>query len=475
MAEDDRAGQFLWHHHAFYLAYASQRVPEITDTLVNIDNAMRWGFGHEMGPFQIWDALGVAATIAPFEAAGYPVADWVKGMVGAGHATFYQYDASGLRVGYYDVATQAYAPLKHDPRVITVEGLRAQKITTAISPDAGTPDSVRDNLRRTSTGEIASNGSAAILDMGDGVALLEFHSKQNAIDDDLIAMGYNAVERLEKGQFNALVVGNDGQRFSVGFNLFLAVMAVQSGQLDSLERGIRALQGLADAMRYASRPVVTAPFDLALGGGTELMFGGTQIVAHVELYAGLVEFGVGIIPAGGGCKEMLRRVLNPVMQSHPNADPLPHLQKIFEQLATAKVSETGAKAAREMGLLTPCDRIVMNRDHLLYEAKRTALYLADGYVPRQREKIYAAGRDAYAALLTGIQGFREQGLASQHDALIARTLAYVLTGGALSEPGWVDEQVILDLEREGFMRLVQEPKSVERISHMLQTNKALRN
>lgn len=473
--EDDRAGQYLWHHHAFYLAYASQRVPEITNTLVNIDNAMKWGFGHEMGPFEIWDAIGVAETIPSFEQAGYPVADWVKQMVSSGHATFYQYDESGLQVGYYDVQAQDYAPLEQDPRVITVEGLLAQKVTTAISPDAGTPDVVRENLRRTPTGQIASNGSAAIIDMGDGVALLEFHSKQNSIDDDLVAMGYKAVELLEKGQFDALVVGNDGQRFSVGFNLFLAVMAVQSGEIGQLERGIRALQGLADAMRYASRPVVTAPFDLALGGGTELMFGGTQIVAHIELYSGLVEFGVGLIPAGGGCKEMLRRVVNPVMKSHPNADPLPHLQKVFEQLATAKVSETGAKAAREMGLLLPCDRIVMNRSHLLYEAKRTALYLADGYVPRRREKIYAAGRDVYAALLVGIEGFQEQRLASEHDALIAQTLAYVLTGGAISEPGWVDEQVILDLEREGFMRLVQEPKTVERIGHMLQTNKPLRN
>lgn len=449
--EQDRAGQFLWHLHAFYLAYASQRVPEITDTIVNVDNAQKWGFSHELGPFEIWDAIGVENTIPAFENAGYPIADWVRQMVQAGHSTFYQRDASGQKSGFYSPQAAAYLPLEKDARQITVAGLRA----------AGK--------------EIEANSSASLLDMGDGVGLLEFHSKQNSIDPDLVAMGWKAVERLNRGELRALVVGNDGERFSVGANLFLAAMAAQNELFDQLETTIREGQRLANALRYANGPVVTAPFDLALGGGAEFSMGGAQIVAHVELYMGLVEVGVGIIPGWGGCKEMLRRVVNPVMRSHPNADPLPHLQKVFEQIATAKVSESGAKLAREMGFLTPCDRIVMNRSHLLAEAKRSALYLAEGYVPRRPEKIYAAGRDVYAALLVGIDGFREQGLASDYDAHIARRLAYVLTGGALAEPQWVDEQVILDLELEAFMSLVREPKTLERISHMLQTNKPLRN
>ncbi len=448
---DDRAGQYLWHHHAFYLAYASQRVPEITDTIVNVDNAQKWGFSHKLGPFEIWDAIGVAATVPQFEEAGYPVADWVKEMLAAGHSTFYERNSGGQITGYYSPTDQNYLPLEPDPRIITVAGLRA----------AGQ--------------EVARNSGASILDMGDGVALFEFHGKQNTIDDDVLRLGQQAVAMLHNDQFDALVIGNDGERFSVGFNLFLAVMAVQSDQLDQLEAGIDGLQGLANAFRYAPKPVVAAPFQLALGGGTEIMFGGNAIVAHIELYAGLVEFGVGLIPAGGGCKEMLRRVVNPVMRSHKNADALPHLQKVFQQIATAQVSEQGAKMARDIGILGPCDRIVMNRDHLLWEAKRTALYLADGYTPPQPEKIYAAGRDAYAALLIGIDGFVEQGIATEYDAVIARKLAYVLTGGALDEPQWVDENVIEALERKLFMELLREPKTVERITHMLQTNKPLRN
>ena len=446
----DRAGEYLWHHHAFYLAYASNRVPEITDTIVNIDNAMKWGFGHQLGPFEIWDAIGVEEHIAPFEEAGYPVADWVKQMVSGGNFTFYQYDENDQKVGYYSPQDGSYVPLEQDPRLITVEALRAEN-------------------------ELARNESASILDMGDGVLLLEVHSKQNSLDLDVFTTGTQALNMLESGDYRAMVVGNNGQRFSVGANIFLALMTAQSGEWEQLDDFLKRGQDFMNALRYASKPVVTAPFQLTLGGGAELTMGGVQIVAHAELYMGLVEVGVGIIPAWGGCKEMLRRVVNPVMQSHPNADVLPHLQKVFEQIALAKVSEQGAKQAREIGFLTPCDRLVMNQDFLLYEAKRAALYLAADYTPRQPEPIYAAGRDAYAALMVGIDGFREQGLASEHDALIARKLAYVLTGGAIAEPGWVDEQVILDLEREAAISLFHEPKTLERVGYMLQNNKALRN
>lgn len=449
--EQDRAGQFLWHLHAFYLAYASQRVPEITDTIVNIDNAQKWGFSHELGPFEIWDAIGVAETIDAFEQAGYPIADWVKQMVSSGHSTFYQHGENGQKIGYYSPQESKYLPLEKDPREITVAGLRA----------AGK--------------ELAYNTSASVFDMGDSALLLEFHSKQNSLDADIFAMGQKALDLLEMDDYKALVIGNNGERFSVGANILLVVMAVQSEQFDQLEQSIASGQQFINSLRYTSKPVIAAPFDLALGGGAEISMGAAQIVAHIELYMGLVEVGVGIIPGWGGCKEMLRRVVNPVMRSHPNADVLPHLQKVFEQIATAKVSETGAKAARDIGFLTPCDQIVMNRSHLLGEAKRTALYLADGYTPRRPEKIYAAGRDAYAALLVGIEGFVEQKFATEHDALIARKLAYVLTGGALDEPQWVNEQYILDLERQMFMELVREPKTIERINHMLMTNKPLRN
>lgn len=448
--EDDRAAKLLWHHHAFLLAYASNRVPEITESLLNVDNAQKWGFSHEMGPFEIWDAIGVAETVPAFEAAGYPVADWVKDMLAAGHTHFYQRDGAGQITGYYSPQQKAYVPLERHPRAYTVERLRSK-----------------------TGGEVARNGSASILDMGDGVALLEFHSIANAIDADLVEMSWKALDLLDR-QFDALVVGNDAERFCVGANLFMVVMAQQSGELGQLEHALKQTQNVMQAMRCASKPVVMAPHNMALGGGAEFIMAGSRVVAHSELYCGLVEVGVGLIPGSGGCKEMLRRIVNPVMESHPNADALPHLQKAFENIALAKVSES-AKQAREMGFLTASDRIVTNREHLLGEAKREALHMADGYVPQRAGKVYAAGRDAYAALLIAIEGFRDSGIASEHDALIARKLAYVLTGGAISEPGWVDEQIILDLEREVFLSLLGEQKTIERIGFMLQNNKPLRN
>jgi 3-hydroxyacyl-CoA dehydrogenase len=450
MQEQDRFGQFLFHLHAFYLAYASHRVPEITDTLLNIDNAQKWGFSHEMGPFEIWDAIGAAESIPQFEAAGYPVAQWVKDMVAAGNATFYHRDANGLVDGYYSPQAGAYVELVKDKREIKAAALKA----------AGR--------------KVSGNGSATVYDMGDGAALLEFHSQAMAIDADLLEMTNKAIDLLEEDKFEALVVSHDGERFCVGANVFFVAMAVNNNMLGDLEKAMKFSQDVMQRMRYASKPVVVAPFNLALGGGCEMFMAGSHVVAHSELYAGLVEVGVGLIPGSGGCKELVRRVINPVMESSPNADALPHLSKIFQTIATAKVSES-ATQARELGFLAATDRVVMNRSLLIGEAKAAALALADGYQPRAVGKVWAAGRDAYAALLLGIEGFREGGYATDHDALISRKLAYVLTGGALSQPQWVDEQYMLDLEREAFLSLVGEQKTLDRIAHMLQTNKPLRN
>jgi 3-hydroxyacyl-CoA dehydrogenase len=448
--EPDRFGQFLFHLHAFYLAYASHRVPEITDTIVNIDNAQKWGFSHEMGPFEIWDAIGVAETIPQFEAAGYPVAQWVKDMVAAGNSTFYHRDANGLVDGYYSPQESTYIERLKDKREIKAATLKA--------------------LGR----KVIGNGSATVYDMGDDAALLEFHSQAMSIDADLIEMTNKAVDLLEDGKFEALVVSHDGERFCIGANVFFVAMAVNNGMLGDLEKAMKFSQDVMQRMRNASKPVVVAPFNLALGGGCEMFMAGSQVVAHSELYAGLVEVGVGLIPGSGGCKELVRRVINPVIESSPNADVLPHLFKIFQSIATAKVSES-ATQARELGFLSANDRIVMNRDLLIGEAKATALALADGYQPRTAGKVWAAGRDAYSALLLGIEGFRDGGYASEHDALISRKVAYVLTGGALSQPQWVDEQYLLDLEREAFLSLVGEQKTLDRIAFMLQNNKPLRN
>lgn len=443
--EDDRAGRFLWHLHAFYLAYASNRVPEITDTIVNIDNAQKWGFGHELGPFEIWDAIGVAETIPSFESAGYPVAEWVKQMVSDGKKTFYQRDSNGMVIGFYSPQARDYVPLERDPREIVIADLKA------------------------SGRRVGGNNDGSIYDMGDGVLLWEFHTKQNSITAGLIESGWQALELLNQEQYKALVVGNDAERFSIGANLD------PSGLMEGpagIEKALISLQNLTQALRYAPKPVVTASHNMALGGGAELTMSGTATAAHIELYMGLVEVGVGLVPAGGGCKELVRRLVNPVAAA--GADVLPPLQKAFEAIATAKVSESAVQA-REMGFLAATDKIVMNRAHLLGDAKALALALVETYTPREPEKVYAAGRDAYAALLLAIESFKEMGLATEYDAFIAKKVAYILTGGALAQPMWVDQQVFLNLERKAFLELIMETKTQERIMHMLSTNKPLRN
>ncbi|HUS93638.1 MAG TPA: 3-hydroxyacyl-CoA dehydrogenase/enoyl-CoA hydratase family protein [Patescibacteria group bacterium] len=442
--EDDQAVSYIRDTLYYSLAYAAYVTPEIAYRLMDVDAAIRWGFAHEAGPFEMWDMLGVAETAAKMEAVGLEVADWVKEMIAAGNATFYK---EGL---YYDFETKTYMPLPADNKAVSIE------------------------LMRKAGAEVKRNTSASLLDMGDGVALLEMHTPQlNAIDTDFMLMVDEALARLES-DFDALVIGNQGQDFSVGANVGMMVIAASQGMWDQLEAAVLTGQKLFFRLRHASKPVVTAPHQRVLGGGVELTFAGWATVVDHETYIGLVEVGVGLIPAWGGCKETLRRRINPVM-SNPNADVLPELQSVFEQIATAKVA-TSAWEGKALGYLRQEDEIVMNSDHRLFKAKQKALALAQsGQRPPEVEKIYAAGRDAYAALSLGVQTFTWAGYASEHDAKIGRKLAYVLCGGDLSGPTWVDPWHILDLEREAFMSLIAEPLSQARIAHLLQTGKPLRN
>jgi 3-hydroxyacyl-CoA dehydrogenase len=322
--------------------------------------------------------------------------------------------------------------------------------------------------------EIDRNESASLFNIGDGVILLEFHSKVNALDEDIFKMIHRALERLDKNEFDAMVIGNQGEHFSAGANIFALALAAQNGAFDQIDTMIREGQNTMQALRYFHKPIVIAPFGMALGGGAELTMTASRVIAHSELYIGLVEMGVGIIPGWTGCKEMLRRVVNPVMQT-PNAEVIPPLQKVFEQIALAKVS-TSAMEARQMGFLWPADRIVMNKDRQLAEAKQIAIDMAEvGYTPLTPQKIYAAGRDVKAALTMGIYGLKEGRYATEHDAKIAKRLAHILCGGDLTMPTWVDEQYILDLEREAILSLAGEQKTLERIQHMLMNGKPLRN
>ncbi len=449
VAQEDRAGQFVRDVLDFYLAYAAYVAPEVADDIVAIDQAIRWGFNYELGPFETWDALGVAETAARIEARGWPVAEWVKAFLAAGNRTFYQYE-NGRAVAYYDFKTGTYQRLIPHPKAIILRDLKSEGRV------------------------LERNPSASLIDLGDGVLCLEFHTKANALDPDIFAMMQRALERLDREDWVGMVIGNQGEHFCAGANVFVIGVSAQQGMFEAIEQGVRTMQNLMMTMRYFHKPIVTAPFGMTLGGGAEVAMHGARMVASAETYIGLVEVGVGLIPAGGGCKELIRRVLTPAMQTE-NADPLPFLRRIFETIGMAKVA-TSAEEGRALGFLSDADRIVMNPDFLIYEAKREVLHLAEsGYRPPLKPKLYAAGRDLLAALRIGVWQMREARYISEHDAKIGEKLAYVLCGGDHPEPMWVDEEHFLDLEREAFLSLCGEPKTQERIWHFLQTGKILRN
>ncbi len=453
---EDEAGNLIWHTLSRTLAYASKRLPQIADSPRDIDNAMKWGFGWEMGPFETWDALGVADTTQRMAEEGLTVAPWVHEMLGKGHESFYQSEeTSGTGAGaaliqVYSPQTGRYESVDDGDRAVSIAALKRGQ------------------------GVLAGNSSASLLDMGDGVLLLEFHTKMNALDLEIGPIADAAIEHLH-GNATGLVIGNQGGNFSAGANLLLIGALAQSGDLDKLDAAIKSLQQMILQLRCAPKPVVAAPYQLALGGGAEVTMCADRIVAHAELYIGQVEVGVGLIPAAGGCKELIRRLVSPHMKMQ-NGDPAPHLQKVFELVALAKVS-TSADEARQMGFLGPRDRVVMNAGHLLAEAKAEVLRMAEeGYRPPEvTGSIYAAGRDYLANLRVGIHMMREARYITAHEAIIADQLAYVLCGGELSQPAWMDEQYFLDLEREAFKTLCGYPKSHERIWHMLKNGKPLRN
>lgn len=441
---DDRAASLIKALIYQGFQYASSIIPEVADTVQPADDAVRWGFMHQAGPFETWDMLGVRGILERMDAAGYPAAQWVREMLAAGFETFYQYE-NGEKVGVYNVRRQTYD-----------SNIRPQGIVI---------------LRQQAV--VSQNSGATIRDMGEGVACLEFHTKMNALDDDILNMTIESLERLET-DFDGLVVGNEAENFSAGANLFMMVVGAQQGMWDLLEGAVKKLQDLNMRMRYSPKPIVVAPAGLTLGGGCEITMHGSRVVAAAETYIGLVELGAGVIPAGGGTKEMLRRVVNPVMRID-HAEPLPALQRAFLQMGQAKVA-TSAAEARDMNILGPADRIVMNRGHLLTQAKLEVLHMvASGYNPPAPELIYAAGRDALAAIRIGAWMFKEGNYITPYDHHIAGKLAYVMCGGELTRPQWVSEQYILDLEREAILSLFGEERTQARMWNILQTGKPLRN
>jgi 3-hydroxyacyl-CoA dehydrogenase len=434
LQQDDKAGAMARHMIYNAFAYAANRIPEISDDVTSIDRATRWGFSHDLGPFELWDALGVQEAADAMESNGVAVAPWVREMLAAGHTTFYREHSA------YDPATKMYLPISQDPKQLV--------------------------LRECSV--IQENKGASLRDLGDGVLCLEFHTKMNTLDENIRAMLVEAVDEVERGDWKGLVIGNDGADFCVGANL-------AGGLAGDPNTAVKGMQDALMRVRYCTKPVVTAPFGRTLGGGAEVAMAGARIVAASETYMGLVEVGVGLIPGAGGCKELVRRIVSPP-QKQTSIDAVPFLQNVLQTIATAKVSSS-AEDARTLGFLTVADRVVMNRDHLLHEAKQEVLVLAaeDYTAPAREKNCHAAGRDARAALLAAIYNLQQGGYASEYDAYVSGRVAHVICGGVLSSAQWVDEQFLLDLEREVFVELLAQPKTLERIQHMLTTGKPLRN
>jgi len=461
----DRAGAFLWKTLSRTLCYAADRIPEIADTVVEIDRAMQWGFNWELGPFGVWDAIGVEKSVAKLEEEGRTVPANVQKMLDAGAKSFYKQE-NGQRF-YFDFPSAQYVPAAEPPGTIILKSLKDR--------GTGVPPLNHAQDARATTAVIKKNSGASLIDLGDGVACLEFHSKMNSIGGDTLEMLKSALNEVEKN-FVGLVVGNQGQNFSVGANLMLMLMEAQDENWEELDLIGRYFQQSVMSLRYSPKPVVVAPFQMVFGGGCEMVLHADRVRASAETYIGLVEVGVGIIPAGCGTKEMLVRALDSIPHDMKDADPFPFVKRAFETIALAKVA-TSAEEARGFGFLSADDTVSMNRDRLIADAKKEVLALAaSGYVqPQQRTDILALGNPALATLKLGVHMMKRAGYISDHDALIGEKLARILTGGDLNHATQVSEQYLLDLEREAFLSLIGTRKSQDRIAHMLKTGKPLRN
>jgi 3-hydroxyacyl-CoA dehydrogenase len=449
MTAKDKAGEFFWKTTGAVLAYASNRIPEISDTIIDIDNAMKWGFNWELGPFEMWDLIGVENSIDRIEKEGFKVADWVKDMIKSGKKKFYE--RRDGKIYFYDVVGKKdYVEMKTKPEVINLELLKDDK-TKIIKQSAG----------------------ASLIHLGDGVLCLEFHTKMNAIGEDILVMADYALNELEKN-YEALVIGNQGQHFSAGANLMMILMLAQEGEWEEIDRAVRMFQRINMRIKYSPKPVVVAPHGMTLGGGCEIVLHAPKVRAYAESYIGLVEIGAGVIPAGGGTKEMLLRAIQKAPKQE-NIDLTPFIREAFETIAFAKVS-TSALEAKKLGYLRDFDSISMNKDYLINDAKKIALSMVEeGYKPPLPAEIIALGKQLYANFLVGIYLMKEAGYITEYEAHIGKKLAYIMSGGDFTSPQIVSEQYILDLEREAFLSLCGEKKTQERMQYILKHGRPLRN
>lgn len=437
-ASNDRAGAFIWTLFRDFVLYSAEMVPEISDRIVEIDRAMRWGYNFKYGPFELWDALGVPETVERMKKEGCAIPANVERMLASGVTAFYRPDDQDGQPGtlYFDLNATGYRALEPRPGVLVLSDLKRAR------------------------GVVKKNAGASLVDVGDGVVCLEFHSKMNSLGDDAVQMVRAAIDETARN-YQGMVIGNQGENFSVGANLMMVLLAAQEGEWDELDAAIRRFQGASMAIKYAPKPVVAAPFAMTLGGGCEFVLHSARAQASAETYIGLVETGVGLIPGGGGCKEMLLR--------------LGSAKAAFELIGYAKVSSS-AENARELGLLRPQDAVSMNQERLINDAKCAALALAPTYAPgAPRDNIKVEGQAGYALMKIGLYMAREAGYISEYDTVVGEKLAHVLSGGRLTGEQLVSEQYLLDLEREAFLSLCGNAQTQARMQHMLKTGKPLRN
>ena len=449
---DDKAGKFFWETMARGLIYSANRIPEISDDIINIDNAIKWGFGWDLGPFEGWDAIGVQESVDKMLAENRKVPQWVLDMLASGRSCFYETN-NGVKT-YYDVATGSAKPVPTLNKNINL------------------------NLQKSAGNLVKQNWSASLIDLGDGVLNVEFHSilqpTLNPIDGSLAMTINEGMDLLDAGKFNSLVIGHSGKNFSAGANLAGILDVCEAKDWKKLERVVKELQDLTQRIRFSKAPVIAAPSHLTLGGGFELIGPAAHRVASAELYVGLVEVGVGLIPGAGGNLRLLLHMMKNSGKGRMNSFQI--AQKAFETIGFAKVA-TSADEAKYIGYLLKTDTIVMNNDHRIWTAKQKAIELADNYEPpTYRDDLKLPGMGGRTAMTIALKGFKAQGKISDHDELIAKKLAYVITGGdkaGLTKS--VEEQYLLDIEREAFVSLAGESLTQDRIRFMLKKGKPLRN
>jgi 3-hydroxyacyl-CoA dehydrogenase len=449
---NDKGSRFAWKVVASGLIYAADKIPEISNTIVDIDNAMKWGFNFEMGPFETWDAIGIETSVEKMEKDGFDVPEKVKRMISAGHLSFYKTD-QGKRF-FYDFTTESYAEILVDKAMLSLDTLR-------------------------SSGKVVrSCKSASLIDLEDGVFCLEFHSKMNTLNKEIIEFQQEALAYAEDNGLG-LVIGNQASgmpgAFSAGGDLLSMAGIAKEGKYSEIDDALRLAQDSIQQEKYSNIPVVAAPYGMTLGGGCEVCLGADKNVAHAELYMGLVEIGVGLLPSGCGCLNLWKKFIQTIPDAVTDIDLAKFFVPVFMNIALAKVS-TSAADARASGFLGPVDRIVFNRDRLIGEAKKEVLKMADeGYAPPVKRPIRVLGQAAQGMIEVEIFNMLQGKFITEYDAFLAKRIAYVLSGGEVRDNSFIPEDVILELEREAFIDFWKEEKTMARVEHMLKTGKPLRN